>query len=401
MCVRFVFLLVVLVISYFESYSQVYDFYSQILSRNTSPIITGLGGGGVALSESDATMFSYNPAALGLMMQERNIMTSYNTNISKINGDEAVKYHNLAIALAYDVSNSVGFPLNIGIGYLSRNSELGLNAIENPEDYDLFCSSDNVRNYAISLSTKYYAKYSIGFTYKSIYLDHISTNNENPSNTSSSAYDFGVLINIPIIENYSLFDRINTDISANLAWALQNLGSGILLNDGTETALPRSSNLGYNISAKVKYDFEEFSIDLIKVDWATTIQESLAYGDKTKFGYDSPFNELDFVDNIISLNANNYVSTGFGWNISLFETFSILKGWSLDINRLLPADGIIISSKGIFKILDSKFNNKVLKYLNYKIEINYSMTKNTMPLIESSKKWIYETYQGFNISYKL
>ncbi|MBS4000518.1 MAG: hypothetical protein KGZ71_08560 [Desulfobulbaceae bacterium] len=371
-----------------------------LLTRGTSPIITGVGGAGVAFPVADATSFSYNPAHLGTLMREGNFLFTYSTNT--MNPSE-IPFKNIALNIGYNFDEHINFPVTVGMAIMFQDADYGeyTKTDLNGNILGKYLSTESARSFAISASAEYYALFSIGLTYKivSSELEPLNFNQSRESGTGN-AIDFGASVSIPIVKKAELLDNIFVDVGANLAWAMLNVGSEIDYLDYTEP-FPKTSSTGYSLSAGMNYEKDDFELELMKISWSAAAMESLTYYDSTGFSYDYPFNEISFVDNLILMRANSYVRTGFGWNISLLETVSILKGWSYTSNTMFPSDGVVISSSGITKLLKSKYNSKLLNFIAEHISINYCLTKIIIPFSDDNDIWLYDTFKGINVAFRL
>ncbi|MCO5250648.1 MAG: hypothetical protein M9949_04415 [Candidatus Kapabacteria bacterium] len=373
---------------------------AMVLTRGTSPIITGVGGAGVAFPVADATSFSYNPAHLGSLMREENLLFTFSTNTINLSD---IPFKNIALNIGYNLDEHINFPVTVGLALMFQDADYGdfSKTDYNGNILGKYFLTESARSFAISASAEYYALFSIGMTYK-IFNSELEPLIFEQSYESGigHAIDFGASVSIPIMKKAELLDNIFVDIGANLAWAMLNVGSEIDYLDYTEP-FPKTSSTGYSLSAVLNYEKNDFELELLKINWSAATMESLTYYDSTGFGYDYPFNEISFVDNLILMRANSYVRTGFGWNISLLETVSILKGWSYTRNIMLPSDGVVISSSGMTKLLKSKYNSKLLNFIAEHISINYYMTKIIIPFSDANDKWIYDTFQGINVAFRL
>ncbi|PKL85986.1 MAG: hypothetical protein CVV22_05495 [Ignavibacteriae bacterium HGW-Ignavibacteriae-1] len=371
-----------------------------ILSRGASPIIMGVGGAGVAFPVSDATSFSNNPAHLGSLMREDNLLFTYSTNT--MNPSE-IPFKNIALNIGYNLDEHINFPLTIGMALMFQDADYGefTKTDDNGNIIGKYFATESSRSFAISASAEYYAHFSLGLTYK-IFNSELEPLNFNQSYESGTghAIDFGASVSLPILKKAKLLDHIFVDIGANLAWAMLNVGSEIDYLYYSEP-FPKTSSTGYSMSVGLNYEKDDFELELMKINWSAAAMESLTYYDSTGFAYDYPFNEISFVDNLIFMNANSYVRTGFGWNISLLETFTILKGWSYTSNTMLPSDGVVISSRGITKYLKSQHNSKIWNVIDKNLSISYCLTKITIPFSENNDKWVYDTFQSINIALRL
>lgn len=375
-----------------------------LLERNSSPVIMGLGGAGIAFPTADATSFSYNPAHLGFLMRSDNLILSYNCNNSNPVAQYNMPYTNYAINAGYDLTNILGLPVTAGIAYMNQNVDIGAFTRfgSNGSMIEVNDASETAHSVALAASFEYFAIFSIGATYKYYRMDLSEPifDNINIASAAGSVFDFGISAQIPVIRNYELLDGIFTKVDVNLAWALLNYGNGLDYGDESDPA-PRTSIMGYSTSLGFEYKKNDIDIEIIRLDWSAQLSENLVYRDSTGYKYDSPFNEVNFADNFLGLYAGEYINTGFGWQITIFETISYITGWAYSTENMMPCEGLSVNTKGIVKLLKSKFSNRILDYASEHLNISYNMTKTTLPFTKASNSWIYEKYQGINLAIKL
>lgn len=387
----------------FISYSQSVGSGAQILSRNTSPVIAGLGGAGVAFPASDATSFSYNPANLGTLMRKDNFMFTFNTNAINLGNTSEIPFTNLAVNVGFDLEKITKLPLRIGLGFMNQNVDLGefTRVDDNGNILGKFEASESSNSFALSATYEYYALFSLGLTYKSYRADFQPINSaSNSAEGIGNAFDYGASVSIPILHKTKILDDIFADIGVNIGWAMLNVGPEIDY-ENYEVPFPRTSSTGYNLSFGLNYIKNAFELELFKINWSAATMESLVYFDSLGFAYDYPFNEISIIDNLLLMRAKSYVNTGFGWNITILQTVSILKGWSYSKNRMLPADGVLFSSSGIIHLLNAKYNSDLLNFFAKHLNINYCLTKLTMPISDGNNQWVYDTFQGINVVLRL
>jgi hypothetical protein len=371
-----------------------------VLSRGASPIITGVGGAGVAFPVSDATSFSYNPAHLGSLMRKDNLLFTYSTNTMNLSD---IPFKNIALNIGYNLDEHINFPVTVGLGLIFQDADFGefTKTDYNGNILGKYFATESSRALALGVSAEYFALFSLGMTYKIVNSELEPLNFEQSYESGiGHAIDFGASVSLPILKKAELLDNIFVDIGANLAWAMLNVGSDIYYIDYSEP-FPKTSSTGYSMSVGLIYEKNDFELELMKINWSAAAMESLTYYDSTGFAYDYPFNEINFVDNLIMMRANSYVRTGFGWNISLLETFTILKGWSYTSQTMLPSDGFVISSRGITKYLKSRHNSKIWNVIYKNLSLSYCLTKITIPFTENNEKWVYDTFQAINVSLRL
>lgn len=375
-----------------------------LLERNSSPVIMGLGGAGVAFPAADAASFSYNPAHLGFLMRSENLIISYNSNTFNPVAQYNMPYTSYAVNAGYDLTNIFGLPVTAGIAYMNQNVDIGAftRIGSSRKIIEVNDASESSHSIALAASFEYFAIFSLGVTYKYYRMDLSDpiTENINIESAAGSVFDFGLSAQIPVIKNHELLDGIFTKIDLNLGWALLNYCNGLDYGDDSDAA-PRTSVLGYSTSIGFEYKKNDIDIEIIRLDWSAQLSENLVYRDSTGYKYDFPFNEVNFADNFLSLNAGEYINTGFGWQITIFETISYIRGWAYSTENMMPCEGLSVNTKGLVKLLKSKLSSKILDFASEHLSISYNMTKTTLPFTKAGNSWIYEKYQGINLAIKL
>lgn len=353
------------------------------LYQNPSPQFNGLGLTGVSLPNDDAFGFYYNPAQLGYFGQNRNLsFQTYPGSINWFNFRE-LKINSSAFNVGYNFKKELnGFNLSAGAGYI--HSKFSFGTFIGPsgpyESYDSFDA------YGFGAAVNYYITVAIGITFKSIQ----SQFREDPASSlahskplETNAIDYGLLLILPITK---LFDNYTVELSKNsklipefnysLGYSRLNIGDEIYyINPSQIDPIPLTARLGHTVSLGFDYEDENISIKMVGYDFIIEADDILIERKESGFSYQGMLGDIDFVKNLIQLKPDNKVVIHKGHAIKLVETIVILNGsFTGRAFRGIKSDGLVISSIGLFKWLNSITENNILRFIANHIELKYINT---------------------------
>jgi hypothetical protein len=361
--------------AFINSYSQTGSALPFLLF-NPSPSATAMGDVGVAYNSDEAFNISSNPAHLGAMGKDHNFIASTNLNHYYL-----FNSFNFGFQFGLDLNKLTGLPLHAGIGYLRQSENLGefTRTSENGQVIGKFNSYENANSIAIGASLDYWVEISIGLTYKFISSNLTPTDLteliDGPSRTG--ALDAGLLISIPILDNYNIFGDVKSDIKANIGYSILNMGNEIEYGREKDP-LPLNDRIGYSIKADFKLPINKKDFSILKIDWTAETREFLVNRDSLSTSYANPFSRINLPDNLLLLNNNrNNIQIGYGMKLTAFDFFSYMSGHYENGIYKYSTDGFEISSKGIFNFLIDDSNTGTLGFIKKHFEISYSSAKIT------------------------
>jgi hypothetical protein len=253
------------------------------LFLDASPELTGMAGTVVALPTTDVYGAWYNPAQLGNFSRTNNIglgIYPVKTDWLPSFNFSDLTWHSSALALGYTFNSNV--PIHVGLGYIYSKFNLGENVWTDESGIELakFNSFQSCNAISVGAGIDYYAQFNVGLTYKHINSELIPSHIQvSPGvyggRASVSAFDFGLLINVPIMdlikfdEKPMLFENNYPFLNVSLGYALLNLGDEIQdIYKVKVDPLPRQAKLGYGVSFGLKSDFNGIDIEIFQFDYS-------------------------------------------------------------------------------------------------------------------------------------
>ena len=343
------------------------------LNLNPSPELNGLALSGVSFPNDDPFGFYYNPAMLGYSSKYNNLSTQFYTNQTNWLENEFYPYRSFAINLGYNFNREMKeFNLSFGAGFIHNTFHF---------DYgEIALEKDSYNAFGLGASVDYYVTLSLGFTTKSIHSDlglHL---------TDANAIDYGILLLVPIVKLFddNLSFKINNksilkpSINYSVGYSRLNLGDEVYYTDPEHSnPLPLTARLGHTITLGINYKANNLSLNLIKYSLILEADDILVSKDSIFYKHSSQgvFGDIDVWKNLVLLKGNNNVLVHRGHSIQLLETVTILLG-SLDgkvfnASGINETDGVIISSSGFLKWLNSVVGTDFSYFVSNHLKINY------------------------------
>jgi hypothetical protein len=367
-----IFLVIVNVVSSYSQFGTALPF----LLMNPSPAATAMGDIGVSYNPDEAYNIAFNPAHLGAMGKEHNFLGSANLSNTYI-----YNLSNYGFQFGLDLNKLTGLPLHAGIGYLKQSIDLGefTRTSENGQVIGKFNAYENANSIAIGASLDYWAVISFGLTYKFLVSNLTSSDiySANGGTARAGAVDAGLLISMPILDNYNIFGDLKSDVKANIGYSILNMGNEIVYS-GESDPLPLNDRIGYSIKADFKLPINNIDFSILRIDWTAETRELLVSRDSLGSSYENPFSRINLPENLILLNnKGNNIQVGYGMKLTAFDFISYMSGHYENGIHKYSTDGFEISTKGIFNFLNSYFDNNTISFIKKYIEISYSSAKTT------------------------
>lgn len=371
------YLLIIVVIGLSLSISNTYSQVGSALPfllQNPSPTAAAMGDVGVAYNSDDAFNIALNPAHLGGLSRQHNFLVSTNLTNSFIYDNS-----NIGLQFGMDMKDIFGIPLYAGIGYLRQAIDLGeFNRYDNNGHVlGIFESWESSNSIALGASIDYGVEISFGLTYKFLSSTVIPANSSYDGTSTSSAIDAGILFSIPILKKFAIIGDLNTDLRANFGYSIHNIGDEIVYERQSDP-LPYHDRIGYSISANFNLPINNIEYSILAIDWSAEAKEFLVNRDTFSIKYDSPFSNVNIIENLFLLNkSGKRIQVSHGIKLTAFETFAYMTGkYENDIIDY-STSGLEVSTKGIIKFLSNNSNSSFLKYIHNHFEIVYSQVSIT------------------------
>jgi hypothetical protein len=333
-----------------------------------SPSLSAIGATGAALPTEDPFGFLWNPAQLGYNSHHNNLsfifypspvdwIPAYNLNL---------ELNALAFNVGYNFKDLIGFPLSFGFAYSNPEINFGqyLRSSEgDPEPIGTFGAKDYYNAYSFGLGVDYYVQFSIGYTIKditSILSDRGSE--ESPwGSWTGGAYDFGILLNVPLIKlidetlllplDEGLNGRPTFDFS--LGYSKSNIGDEVYYIDKNQAdPLPRIDRTGYGLSAGFDLISKNLSMNMFTISFTSEAEDILVTRDENgNWEYQSTWSDLKFWKNVVMIEGDEDIVSRTGTKLEFVESFAYCFGhFSGRGYYVRETNGYEIRAKGIFKL---------------------------------------------------
>ena len=332
---------------------------------------------------------------LGHFAQTKNIsIQSYPGNTNWFNYD-FLKYYSYGLNLGYNFKNQLN-DLNVAIGAGFIHSKFSFGTYNMYPQTGYFESYDTFDAYGLGVSINYYLTFSAGITYKSIesVLSDMPTAGElGKGRADVDAIDYGLLLSIPVIKliddaySFELSEEssILPAFNYNLGYSRLNIGKEVYYIDPAQAdPLPLTARLGQTFDFGLNFKTNSILINLLNYDLILEAEDILiernskvdASGNyvSSEIYYQGMLGDINFGKHLIQLKSDDNVVVHKGHAISFIETVTILKG-SYDgegFHTVMKTDGLVLSTKGLFKFLSSQIENETIKFISEHLEIKYT-----------------------------
>lgn len=334
-----------------------------------SPETNGMGGAGSTLPTTDAIATFSNPAHLGLFSLSNNLnatMYAPRTNWLPSLGISDLTYGVSAVNAGYNFRSMLGLPfdLSAGVGYSRVSIDLGTFTTVTSNGPTTFESKEHCDSYSIGFGAHYYVHLGFGFNFKRIVsaLAPVGTGGEAGSGTATvNATDFGLLVDVPIVDLVSALSGDSLSLSPNLlpfvdvsmAYVKSNVGGDVRYISAAQTdPLPRSVIAGLGVEAglttRVKgstWRIGSFSLVRQAEDLLVT-----RYPDGT-FNYKNGLGDIRLWDDIVLGKFNALTTLRRGWQLQVAEFVSIRGGSVVSPGLVYSTSGYSICAAGLLKFL--------------------------------------------------
>jgi hypothetical protein len=357
-------------------FSQYSESAVPFLKLPPSAVSLAMGQTGVAYSAEDAFAFRNNPAHLGILSMNNNLLISsypsgmrylplFSNNISFIN-------HGFNIGYNFG-RDSGSFPLSIGAAYMYQDMDIGywVRTYEDGTIGEPFHSYETANSFSVSAALDLWVKIGFGLTYKSIksYLAPASQLSGGEAGVGSSdAVDVGLLAIFPVLEKFQLNDDFSLDLDASLGMSVLNLGSKMTYREEADP-LPRMSNIGYSVSAGLDYKYKNTILKLLKIDWTCEAQDILVSRDSLGSYYEGIYSDVNFIQNFFLLKSPNQESVKVGVSFSVLDIFRFMFGTYTFGKSSANTIGYGLQLKGMLKFATAYSQDTFLKYIAEHIDV--------------------------------
>ncbi|MCC7429732.1 hypothetical protein IT568_02695 [bacterium] len=356
----------------------------------------GMGGTSVATSQHSPLSVSFNPAHLGFAASESSVNFEFypvKTNWLP-NFSEPFKLDAKALTVGYDLRRIYqNVPVSIGLAYadISLNSKYFVTE-ETGQIIGPFNYLQTVKAWSVGTALDYYFKVGLGFNFKNIKIapsfSSVGGGLELLSATAN-AYDFGVLVQLPVLEAISKaknkptvsYNHFSPFIVPGFGFSKSNIGDGISYS-GEPSSFPRVARMGISLNTGIVYRKENTQLRVFSFEWSSEAEDFLLKRNEAgQITYEGGAGKIGFIDNVLKFNANNDVITKRGWEINALNIVSIRRGTHNDPGGEVFYDtsGFGLSFIDIFRfarILNGKFfENNFFAFVSNHVDIHYEHSK--------------------------
>ena len=358
------------------------DFY--FLKEVATPRAMSLGKCAVAIPDEESG--AYNPATLGVVHLDKTLSISIPVlyrYMPDYSDEYRLKTFGLSAGISYGIlkpERKNKFDFCLAFGYSKTNIDLGSRRRFNEfgewiSTFDIYESADI---YSTSIGVKYYLKAGIGFSHKVIKSSIPLFFESDPELVKTSARDFGVYVEAPILE----LARINSGIDKSkessvyyelniaVAFAQANMGDDKPTGTGLERLyiFPNIGRTGFSITGAMK----EGNRSLVSLLFTLEREKDIKYDRQNinKYGFEFGLGDILFA------RMGHYSDTyreekddtwGIGLNIGRALSGLILHGKNSIGNRF--ADDLISGidltiDYAYIREDDSRYNDTNILYLN-------------------------------------
>ena len=362
------------------------------LLLNPSPSLSAMGATGTALPTEDPFGFLLSPAQLGNNSLNNNLsFIFYPTPVDWIPAFNAdMELNALAFNVGYNFKDLIGFPLSFGFAYSNPELNFGefLRSGEgDPEPIETFGAKDYYNAYSFGLGVDYFVQLSIGYTIKditSILSDRGSE--ESPwGSWTGNAYDFGILLNVPVIKliDENLLLPVDEGLNGkptfdfSLGYSKSNIGDEVYYIDKNQAdPLPRVDRTGYGLSAGFDLISKNLSLNMFTISFTSEAEDILVTRDTlANSEYQSTWSDLNFWKNIIMIEGDEDIVSRTGTKLEFVESFAYYFGhFSGRGYYVRETNGYEIRAKGLFKLWALWANEPITDFFRDHFDIIYYNT---------------------------
>jgi len=349
-------------------------------------ISNGMGETSVALYRDNPFAMLSNPAHLGMFSRSNYFSAGYDYAdwLPQFGqSDLTVK------AFGFNAGVNLGQfgispEMSVGLSYSRVRLNLGKFSVTSPDGPEVIATFDALEtadNYSMGFGLHEWVCISAGFTVKQINSTLAPFNpqtQELMGPTRVSTYDVGILVQVPIIE---ILDRTREAPITFLAGysPLLNLSVGLAKNNLSDKMvfyidpdrsdpLPRTARVGVGVELGVSYTRDDLNWNPILFSWSRESNDLLVrrfpppvdaggvpIGDPPPPEYRGGLGDIKVFDDLILGKSNPDVIVKTGWQLTLYDLFSIRGGRFLESpdqgNRRFSTSGYTVRFGGFVRIL--------------------------------------------------
>lgn len=306
----------------------------------------GMGGAGAAVVSNNSLAPTANPAQLGIFslthvlnaaayMQKPSMVPGSSYSRATLNATAA----NIGLDLEKFVKSP--FDIGFGVGYSKESFDAGNYNFTQPGGTPITApDGEQMETVSLGIGLDWYVDLALGYTSKRVYLHRMILKSDGiyfPFSPEATAYDWGAMLKIPVIEMVGMLTKREIMLTPKLrpvfgvtaSVAQQNVGGSISssLSAGT-MPLPRQAVAGLAVNAGLTTNvegkrWEVFSLVLARqadaslVNYSPAVLTGMDQGFYSGYSYKPGLGNLEPVDNLILGRSNGAVTIIKGWQVGV------------------------------------------------------------------------------------
>ena len=360
---------------------------------NPSPEANGQGCTSISRISDDPYAINLNPAHLGLSSTQTNAMFSfYPTKTIWLPGLglDDLTFNAFVISGGINLDKYTSLPVSIGIAYSRVDLNLGTfyRTSYNPDIVGTFKDEEHHDALSVGFGLDLGVRFAIGITFRKIEsnLADFGVGQEQGEGSGSSwSRDYGLLINVPIVDLVSKKSELMTGITPifdlSFGTALTNIGHKMIYIDKAQAdPLPRNISIGTSI--ELGFKLSRTDQKLLSFTWSRQSDNLLVGRDNLNSFYRGGLGDIDFVKNIVQGKRTETIDLSQGWQIGIAEIVFIREGSYVGSgNRSFTTEGFGLRLSGFLKLLQGLEVEKInaLLFIAEHFDIRYDKSEYKAP----------------------
>ena len=363
-----------------SSFCQFPGYYPGIvppLSYQQSPFLQGAGVTGVAIVTDDPIGYYYNPAILGVTAKSNHISALFLTKKTEWLGLSYISTISYGFNAGYNLSEKL--PVSVGFGFLHN--------IYTFDNNSLSIEKDSFNSFSLGVSINLPIEVSFGLSIKkfdSYYFGYSAGDGLINNEISGTAYDIGGIVILPfsdlllnktrinIYSNSFLFPKINF----TMGYSMANIGGEYsYMEGGQPQPLPRTAKLGYALNLGANLFINDKNITAFDYTFVAEASDVLwRFDSNNNISYNGFLGDINLGKNLIQLKYTDHVVIHKAHIFNIFETVKFAFGNYFGETYVYArsTSALMISTKGIFKLLNNQIHDPVFRYISQHIGIEYT-----------------------------
>ena len=315
----------------------------------------GMGGASIGTTANDALAFAFNPAHIGKTALEHNVDIEFYPVKTKWLPNIApdLRYNAYSFFAGFNFKQlNKQIPISLGLGYSRIFIDLGEQIITDetgPDPIGTFQSTESADILTVGIGFDYFVKASIGLNFKDIdsNLSDVGAGAEKgEGHANGKAYDFGVLISLPLVETISNLTNSSFEIlpgfrpifTPGFGYSTSNIGDELTYVDTAQAdPLPRVARVGVSLNGGVSYSDELLKWNVFSFEMLSEAEDILVNRSSMgEINYEGPLGDINFFDNVLLGKGGDQIINKKRIELQLLDLFSLRWGRHNDRSGNVP-----------------------------------------------------------------